>query len=368
MFIFSSVLRQSYAPRPVAAIAAVALLFPVAVGATEGPQPFAPADLVAVRQVSDPQVSPDGAWVAFVVKTNDLEEDRATRDLWMVSWDGARTLQLTHTAKESESHPRWSPDNRFLGFLAARGDEDAKDQVWLLDRAGGESRQLTTLPGGVTDFAWSPDGKRLALIASDPDPDEPGPDACEKEKKKTPPPIVIDRYKFKEDVTGYLRHLRDHLYLFDLETATAELLTPGDYDEFAPVWSPDGSRIAFVSKRDGDPDRNENSDVFVIAARPGATPEQLTHFESADASRYWGAPAWSPDGNGDRLPAGRATQVPRLRPADPGDDPGRRRRAQAPRHRARPCRHRRDLERRRPLAPLPARRRPQPAARARPRG
>jgi dipeptidyl aminopeptidase/acylaminoacyl peptidase len=297
MYVFSGSLRQLLARGLVTAIATIALIHPVAAGATGNPEPFTPADLLAVRQVSDPRVSPDGAWVAFVVGTSDLEEDRATSDLWMVSWDGAHTMQLNYTAKESESHPRWSPDNRFLGFLAGRSGENAKSQVWLLDRAGGEARQLTTLPGGVTDFAWSPDGKRLALIASDPDPDEPGPDACEKEKKKTPAPIVIDRYKFKEDVTGYLRHLRDHLYLFDLETATAELLTPGDYDEFSPTWSPDGSRIAFVSKRDGDPDRNQNSDIFVIAARPGAIPEQLTHFESADAAPHWGAPAWSPDGN-----------------------------------------------------------------------
>ncbi len=296
MNVFSVLLRQPRVQRLISASAAVALLAPAAAGAAEDPRPFAPADLVAVRAVSDPRVSPDGAWVAYVVRTEDLEEDRAASDLWMAGWDGARTLQLTHTAKESESHPRWSPDNRFLGFLAARGDENAKDQVWLLDRSGGEARQLTALPGGVADFAWSPDGTRLALIAADPDPEEPGPDAGEKEKEKTPAPIVIDRYQFKEDGTGYLRHLRDHLYLFDVETATAELLTPGDYDEFAPAWSPDGSRIAFVSKRDGDPDRNENSDVFVIAAKPGAVPEQLTHFESADSARYWGAPAWSPDG------------------------------------------------------------------------
>lgn len=300
MHFFSGLLRQLRVRFLVTAIAPFMLVAPAATGATEDPKPFAPADLLAVRQVSDPQVSPDGDWVAFVVRTSDLEEDRATSDLWMVGWDGARTLQLTHTEKESESHPRWSPDNRFLGFLAARGDEDAKDQVWLLDRTGGEARQLTKLPGGVTDFAWSPDGKRLALIASDPDPEDPVPGATEnekaKEEKKTKAPIVIDRYQFKEDGTGYLRHLRDHLYLFDLETATAVLLTPGDYDEFAPVWSPDGSRIAFVSKRDGDPDRNENTDVFVIAARPGAAPEQLTQFESADAAFYWGAPSWSPDG------------------------------------------------------------------------
>ena len=368
MYVFSGSLRQLLARGLVTTIATFALLFPVAAGATDDPTPFSPADLLAVRQVSDPRVSPDGAWVAFVVGTNDLEEDQATSDLWMVSWDGDRTLQLTYTAKQSESHPRWSPDNRFLGFLAARSGENAKSQVWLLDRAGGESRQLTTLPGGVTDFAWSPDGKRLALIASDPDPEEPGPEACEKEKKKTPAPIVIDRYKFKEDVTGYLRHFRDHLYLFDLETATAELLTPGDYDEFSPAWSPDGNRIAFVSKRDGDPDRNENSDIFVIAARAGAVPEQLTHFESADAAPRWGAPAWSPDGSAIAYLQGGPRKY---RDYDPPTL------ATIPAGGGKPTllasgldrvRHRRDLELRWPLASLPARRRPQPAARARPRG
>jgi len=296
MNIFSGLLRQLRVPFLVTAILTIVFVGQPAADAGEDRKPFAPADLVAVRQVSDPRVSPDGAWVAYVVKTSDLDEDRATSDLWMVSWDGARTLQLTHTEEESESHPRWSPDNRSLGFLTARGDDDAKDQVWLLDRAGGEARQLTALPGGVTDFVWSPDGKRLALIATDPDPEEPAPDAGEKEKKKTPAPIVIDRYQFKQDRTGYLRHFRDHLYLFDVETAVAEILTPGDFDEFSPAWSPDGSRIAFVSKRDGDPDRNENSDVFVIAGRPGAAPVQLTRFESTDAGPYWGAPAWSPDG------------------------------------------------------------------------
>jgi dipeptidyl aminopeptidase/acylaminoacyl peptidase len=244
-----------------------------------------------VRDVRDPRISPDGAWVAYVVRTSDTEEDRVDGDLWMTSWDGARTLQLTRTPKDSESRPRWSPDNRYLAFLAARGGEDAKTQVWLLDRSGGEARPLTRMPGGVADYAWSPDAKRLALVASDPDPDEPAEDAKDKDKKKTPKPIVIDRYWFKQDRTGYLRRLRDHLYLLDVATGKAELLTPGDYDEESPAWSPDGTRLAFVSKREGDPDRNENSDVFVIEARPGAAPIPLTRFEGADSD-----PRWSPDG------------------------------------------------------------------------
>jgi dipeptidyl aminopeptidase/acylaminoacyl peptidase len=278
-----------------AAFTAVALLVTALSGAprshaAEPPHPFGPGDLAALREVRDPRLSPDGAWVAYVVRTSDTKEDRVTGDLWMTSWDGARTVQLTHTPKDSESSPRWSPDNRYLAFLAARGGDDAKTQVWLLDRSGGEARPLTKLPGGVGDLAWSPDGRRLALIASDPDPDEPAEDAKDK-AEKTKKPIVIDRYWFKQDRTGYLRHLRDHLYLFDLASEKAELLTPGDYDEESPAWSPDGTRIAFVSKREGDPDRNENSDIFVIEARVGAAPQQLTRFEGADSD-----PRWSPDG------------------------------------------------------------------------
>lgn len=285
--------------RPALALAFVLALVaaaPRGVGAADAPSPFSTADLLAVRSVSDPQVSPDGAWVAYVVGANDLEADRATSDLWMVSWDGTRTLRLTYTDEESESAPRWSPDNRYLGFLAARGGDDAKEQVWLLDRSGGEARRLTDLPGGVVEFSWSPDGQRLALIASDPDPDETKDDGAEPGEEKTASPIVIDRYQFKEDVTGYLRHLRDHLYLFDLESGKAELLTPGDYDERSPVWSPDGRRIAFASKREGDPDRNDDYDLFVVDARPGAAAARLTRLENAEGAPDWGVPAWSPDG------------------------------------------------------------------------
>ncbi len=216
-------------------------------------------DLAAMRSVSDPQVSPEGDWVAYVVRTADLDQDRIVGDIWMVSWDGTRTLQLTYT-DESESTPRFSPDGRYLAFLASRGEGDkVKSQVWILERAGGEARQLTKFPGGVSDYAWSPDGKRLAVIASDPDPDEIAEGEAEttasgKKKARTPKPIVIDRYQFKADRVGYLRHVRDHLYLFDVSTEKSDLLTPGDFDEALPSWSPDGSLIAFSSKREGDPD------------------------------------------------------------------------------------------------------------------
>jgi dipeptidyl aminopeptidase/acylaminoacyl peptidase len=252
-------------------------------------------DLFALLEVADPQVSPDGAWVAYTVRSLDREEDKVDRDVWMTSWDGKRTLRLTNS-KESEGTPRWSPDGRHLAFLSSRGYEAETKQLWVMDRAGGEAERVTDLRGGVNDYAWAPAGGRLALVASDPDPDDPGPGA-DKAKKKAPSPIVIDRFQFKEDETGYLGKQRDRLYLLDLATRKAEILTAGDYNELLPAWSPDGASIAFVSKRRPDFDRDDNWDLYVVAAKPGSAPRPLTTFPGPDGDPSWDSrPAWSPDG------------------------------------------------------------------------
>ncbi len=251
-------------------------------------------DLAKVRAVGDPQRSPDGAWVAYTVGTVDTEKDKRDSDIWMTSWDGTTHLRLT-SSPDSETMPRWSPDGQYLAFLASRGDEEQKkrgSQVWLLNRAGGEAQQLTDVKGGVSDFAWSPDSKRLVLVIDDVNPaDEP--EKMDGWKRKTKPPIVIDRYRFKQDRTGYLQRFYSHLWLFDVDAKKAEPLTSGGCDDSSPAWSPDGTRLAFISARAGaDPDRSNNSDVYVIEAKVGAEPRQLSTFTGADTGR----PAWSPDG------------------------------------------------------------------------
>ena len=252
-------------------------------------------DLLRMREVSDPRLSPDGAWVAYTVRVADTAKDRRDKDLWLSSWDGSRHRRLT-TSPDPEHTPRWSPDGQRLAFLSSRQDTREVDQVWILDRDGGEAERVTDLPGGVSDLAWAPDGKRLALIASDPDPYRlpPGGDTT----GQRPQPIVIDRFRFKEDESGYLTNLRDHLYILDLATRRTELVTPGDYDEVAPAWSPDGGSIAFVSRRRPEFDRDDNYDLYVVDATPGATPRQLTTFAGEDMNPAWGnrAPSWSPDG------------------------------------------------------------------------
>ncbi len=273
--------------------AGVAVLLYATLTIASGPQrPLTIDDINAIREVGDPQVSPDGDWIAYTVRTADHVKDKRVTHVWMASWDGERNIQMTYS-EDSEHTPRWSPDGRYLGFLTARGEEDSPEQLWLLDRLGGEAKPLTGFNGEVVAYEWSPDGKRLALIVADEDPQR----AVKADEGKTAPPIVIDRFYFKEDETGYLGAQRQHLYVFDVATRKAELLTPGNYDEALPAWSPDGAQIAFVSKRTGDPDRSNENGLYVIAARSGSEPRLLTTFHGDSGDGGWmTAPSWRPDG------------------------------------------------------------------------
>ena len=245
--------------------------------------------------IGDPQRSPDGQWVAYTVSTIDAEKDRRNTDIWMVKWDGSEQLQLT-SSSDSEGSPRWSPDNKYLAFVSSRGTEEERrrgGQIWLLNRAGGEAQRVSDFKGGVSDIQWSPDSTRLAFTAEDQDPaDEP--EKMDGWKRKTPPPIVIDRYHFKQDRRGYLKDLYSHIGVFTVATKEIKMITRGNTDDTSPAWSPDGKQIAFLSKRGhANPDRTSNEDLWIVEARDGAEPRQVTKTPLGEGGR----PAWSPDGS-----------------------------------------------------------------------
>lgn len=258
----------------------------------ETPRLLTLADYFDLGDVDDPQISPDGEWIAYTITRANLEEDESRTRIWMVSTAGGDAIPLT-SAEESSTRPRWSPDGKYLAFLSSR-EEDEK-QVWTLFRGGGEAIQRTETVQGVSSFAWSPDGTRMVLVLKDPSPEEvEAKEKGEDYKEKTPPPWVITRQQFKQDYIGYLDSRRDHLYVFDLASKEMTQITSGDYDDSEPRWSPDGSRIAFVSNRTDDADSNYNTDIWIVSADNtdrGKHLLQVTTNPGPDTS-----PAWSPDG------------------------------------------------------------------------
>ena len=239
-----------------------------------------PGDIYRLQTTGDAQISPDGKWLAYTLTTVDSAKDKRNTDIWMMSWDGTETIQLTNSL-DGESSPRWSPDGKYISFTAARNG--ISSQLYLLNRLGGEAIKLTDIKGELNDYDWSPDGKKILLTIKDYE---------DTSLKKGNKPYVIDRYRFKQDISGYQYDKRKtHLYLFDITTKKTDTLTRGNYNESSGHWSPDGSNIVFVSNRTEDPDKNQNTDIFVIAAKPGAAAKQITDWKGSDAS-----PEWSPDG------------------------------------------------------------------------
>ena len=266
------------------------------VAQTTARRPMRLDDLSRFRNVSDPQISPDGKMVAYTVSTTDVKEDKSSTHIWMVGIDGSNDRQITFS-QESENSPRWSPDGRYLSFTSSRPGKARGNQVWLLDRNGGEAMQLTEIKGRLQGHEWSPDSKRLALVIGDPDPEAdpgPSPQPGATATPRVPKPIVIDRYRYKQDGQGYLlsgRHT--YIYLFDIATKKLDRLTKSKWDESSPAWSPDGTRIAFMSNHSDDPDRDPAAQLYVADATAGATEKQLTPATTrAGRSR----PEWSPDG------------------------------------------------------------------------
>ena len=273
------------------------------------PRPITIDDYFQIQTVHDPQLSPDAQWVAYTVDKSSLKTDKNESCIWMISASGGEPLAMTAEGASS-SHPRWSPDGKFLAFLSER--KGGQTQVWLLNRQGGEAQQLTDTPQDVEDFAWASDGRRMVLVLKDPTSEEldaakeksraaqssTASDSDSEDKKpKSKRPWVIDRLQFKVDQIGYLDRRRTHLHVFDISKKSLTQVTSGDFDDSEPAWSPDCKLLAFTSNRSaGDPDLSYNTDIWVVSAdvnnpNNSAHLTQITTNPGIDMS-----PTWSPDG------------------------------------------------------------------------
>jgi len=268
----------------------------IAVSAVLAAPQFTVHELLKLKRVSDPQPSPDGKTVAFVVTVIDETSNTRNSDVWLVSAEGGNTRQLTH-GKGSDDTPRWSPDGKSLAFVS---DREGSAQIWTVSPSGGEARKLTAFPTGAAGIVWSPDGKNLAFTSDIYSDCEDAPCIEKKEKAKSESKIrarVIDGLLFRHWNT-WKDGLRSHIWIVPAAGGTARDVTPGDFDAppfslggpLAYAFSPDGSELAFERNTDKVEATSTNSDLFVVSVA-GGQPRRITSNAAAD-----GGPLYSPDG------------------------------------------------------------------------
>jgi dipeptidyl aminopeptidase/acylaminoacyl peptidase len=255
-------------------------------------------DMIAMHRVSDPQVSPDGKWVAYVVSTADMQANHMFSNIWLVPANGGTERELTRGG--SDSRPRWSPDGKKIAFLSSR---DGTQQVYVISLYGGESSRLTFLSTGADNELWSPDGKWMAFTSRVyPDCQD---DACNKSRDeaaaKNPVKAHVAEHLLYRHWTAWADGKRSHLFVVATSGGgTPRDLTPSaDYDvppfnlgaPEAIEFSPDSQELCFTANTDKDEAISTNGDLFTVPTAGSAAPKRITTNRGDD----WG-PAYSPDG------------------------------------------------------------------------
>ena len=260
-------------------------------------------DLYRFQILSRPRISPDGERAACVITTIHERKHAYQSSIWVIPTHGenmgeARCFTSRHANAGS---PAWSPDGRWLAFISEREGEklpkDAtreqkaskgKPQLWIMPTDGGEARQITWMPHGVSAPAWSPDSRTILFNAVVAPLDEENEDG-----QSLPKVRVIDRLFYRVDGTGFIHNRHQHLFLVDITSEELSKLSDGDWDDRDAAWSPDGKRIVFVSSRGPDRWRLPCFDVYTVEIHHGRATD-VRHL--TDGTLNCSSPSWSPDG------------------------------------------------------------------------
>jgi dipeptidyl aminopeptidase/acylaminoacyl peptidase len=260
-------------------------------------QPFTVSDLLSLKRVSDPEVSPDGKWVVYTVREPDMEKNKFASHLWLVSTEGGAPRQLT-THEKGDSRGKWSPDGKSIAFLSTRS---GSQQVWILPVDGGEARQLTTLSTEADNHIWSADGKSIAFT-SDVWPDL-SDDAAQKkradEQENSGVKAQVIDHLLHRHWTEWRRGKRTHVFLTPISTNAPRDLTPGDFE--APPYpasphyfdiSPDGKWLAFTRGPKRNLEAWSTDAALCLVPTAGGEIQDIT----AENKGWDGSPFFSPDG------------------------------------------------------------------------
>lgn len=255
-------------------------------------RPVKAEDLYDFQLIFTPRISPDGSLVVFSLQRNDRKTLKKFSNLWLAPADGSSPARAFTYGDQLDVLPRFSPDGTRIAFLSNRRDPEKPAQLYLIPLHGGEAAPLTTFPGRIEDFAWSPDGRKLVCVATKTDPENLQREQDEHKKKLGVVDRRYDRLFYKLDGFGYLPGERKHLWLVDARTGRMRQLTNHPvYDETAPCFSPDGSWIAFISNRSPEPDADLFAEDLWVMPSAGGDARRIPAPRGGK-----NLPSFSPDG------------------------------------------------------------------------